>query len=308
MSEYFNKLLAPDSMSISLKQDLLVSTGKIAVPDKNNIHLEVRTCEIVTEEGWSGTVSRQLHNGHWYIYRELVQFYYARFCTQTECHEWSAAPITACLRHRPLGCFHSECCVDGESMAAPRETSLPHTFTLSARMEKSQVQYFFQSLRYDPTGDRARAAYNLWWCVPNQLYQLFRFAINKPNDEKPAISLQNNNCYALNKSRTENEILSLDHIKNVFPQQYAWMELFTELQQSLRNVEKWYAKNNSCTLYLFGRRWSAEWIGPLKFSFIPIIVFRRQMASVSRVTAVSVIETTLGKNIKWRTEPLCVLA
>jgi len=51
MSEYFNKLLAPDSMSISLKQDLLVSTGKIAVPDKNNIHLEVRTCEIVTEEG-----------------------------------------------------------------------------------------------------------------------------------------------------------------------------------------------------------------------------------------------------------------
>jgi len=183
-----------------------------------------------------------------------------------------------------------------------------HTFTLSARMEKSQVQYFFQSLRYDPTGDRARAAYNLWWCVPNQLYQLFRFAINKPNDEKPAISLQNNNCYALNKSRTENEILSLDHIKNVFPQQYAWMELFTELQQSLRNVEKWYAKNNSCTLYLFGRRWSAEWIGPLKFSFIPIIVFRRQMASVSRVTAVSVIETTLGKNIKWRTEPLCVLA
>ena len=129
MSEYFNKLLAPDSMSISLKQDLLVSTGKIAVPDKNNIHLEVRTCEIVTEEGWSGTVSRQLHNGHWYIYRELVQFYYARFCTQTECHEWSAAPITACLRHRPLGCFHSECCVDGESMAAPRETSLhPHIY------------------------------------------------------------------------------------------------------------------------------------------------------------------------------------
>jgi len=46
-------------------------------------------------------------------------FVYTRFLL-SECHEWSAVPIAACLRIGPRGCFRSECCTAGEPMAAPR--------------------------------------------------------------------------------------------------------------------------------------------------------------------------------------------
>jgi len=40
------------------------------------------------------------------------------FVFLSECHEWSAAPISACLRREPCGYLRSECCVDGESVKA----------------------------------------------------------------------------------------------------------------------------------------------------------------------------------------------
>jgi len=49
------------------------------------------------------------------------QFSYTCFLLPLECHEWSAAPISAYLRRGPRGCFGSECCtVVARSMAAPR--------------------------------------------------------------------------------------------------------------------------------------------------------------------------------------------
>jgi len=42
------------------------------------------------------------------------------FCPLSDCHEWSPAPISACLRHGPRSYFCSECCNGGESTVAPR--------------------------------------------------------------------------------------------------------------------------------------------------------------------------------------------
>jgi len=42
------------------------------------------------------------------------------FVLLSERHEWPAAPIAACLHRGPGGCFHSETCIGGESMEAPR--------------------------------------------------------------------------------------------------------------------------------------------------------------------------------------------
>ena len=47
-------------------------------------------------------------------------FAYTRFVLLPECHGWSAAPGSACLCRGPRGCFCSECCTNGESVAAPR--------------------------------------------------------------------------------------------------------------------------------------------------------------------------------------------
>jgi len=40
---------------------------------------------------------------------------YTRFLLPLECHEWSAAPISAYLRRGPRGYFGRECCTGGES-------------------------------------------------------------------------------------------------------------------------------------------------------------------------------------------------
>jgi len=56
-----------------------------------------------------------------------------------EDHKWSAAPIPACLRRGPRGSFHSECCADGDSKAAPHLNwfiaPTIHPLTPSMRLE-----------------------------------------------------------------------------------------------------------------------------------------------------------------------------
>ena len=72
-----------------------------------------------------------------------VQFsLYSVFVLLSECHEWSAAPISAFLRRGPRSCLRSECCTGGESMeAASRVNWLPctHQSTLSTRLDRPQV-------------------------------------------------------------------------------------------------------------------------------------------------------------------------
>jgi len=58
----------------------------------------------------------------------LFSFVLLGFCTlHFECHEWSAEPVSACLRCRLRGCFRSERCTGGESMAAPCVNFLAHS-------------------------------------------------------------------------------------------------------------------------------------------------------------------------------------
>jgi len=79
-------------------------------------------------------------------------------------HKWSAAPISACLRRGPRGCFCSECCTGSESVAAPRlNCSLPPTHQHRARVWRGR-KCCFSSLRYDPSPDRES----------NPIYQLRR--------------------------------------------------------------------------------------------------------------------------------------
>ena len=69
----------------------------------------------------------------------------------SECNEWPVAPISACLRLVPHGCFGSECCTGGESMAAPRvNCSLAPTQLCRARGWTGR-KYRFSSFRHDLT-------------------------------------------------------------------------------------------------------------------------------------------------------------
>jgi len=76
----------------------------------------------------------------------------------SECHEWSAAPISACLRRGPRSYFRSECCTGGESMAAPRV----NCFLAPIHQRRAQGwtgrKYRFSSLRCGPTGNRTHTA------------------------------------------------------------------------------------------------------------------------------------------------------
>jgi len=53
-------------------------------------------------------------------YYGAVQFSFVilAFVFLSECYLWSVAPISACWRRGPRGCFRRECCTDGTSMAA----------------------------------------------------------------------------------------------------------------------------------------------------------------------------------------------
>jgi len=64
----------------------------------------------------------------------------------SKCHEWSAAPISTCLRRGPRGCFRSDCWACGESMSAPRVNRFLYTHppTQNTRLDRPQV----------PTGNR----------------------------------------------------------------------------------------------------------------------------------------------------------
>jgi len=101
-----------------------------------------------------------------------VQFrIYSLSVLLTMCHEWSAAPISTCLRRVPRGCFHNEFFHGGESTAAQRVNCCERAWTL-APTHQCQARGWttrkngFSSLRF-PTRNRTQ----LWWRVPNQLGQ-----------------------------------------------------------------------------------------------------------------------------------------
>jgi len=48
------------------------------------------------------------------LVKRLVQCHNTRLALSSECHEWSAAPISACLRRGPIGYFRNECCTGGK--------------------------------------------------------------------------------------------------------------------------------------------------------------------------------------------------
>jgi len=64
-------------------------------------------------------------------------FVYTYFRTLSECHKWFAAPISSCSRSGPRGCFRSECCTGGESIAAPRMNRFIAPIHQQAKINKS---------------------------------------------------------------------------------------------------------------------------------------------------------------------------
>jgi len=55
-----------------------------------------------------------------YTFRSVSLYSLCACVLLSECHDWSAAPISAYLRLGQRGYFRSECCIGGESIAAPR--------------------------------------------------------------------------------------------------------------------------------------------------------------------------------------------
>jgi len=53
----------------------------------------------------------------WWCRKGKKKFHYTCFVFPLECHEWSAAPISAYWRRGPRSYFCSECCTGGESIA-----------------------------------------------------------------------------------------------------------------------------------------------------------------------------------------------
>jgi len=55
------------------------------------------------------------------LWRDLLLKHSVSFTLETvlllECHQWSAAPISACLRRAPRGCFRGERCTGSEQRA-----------------------------------------------------------------------------------------------------------------------------------------------------------------------------------------------
>ena len=66
----------------------------------------------------------------------------------SQCHEWSAGPISACLRRELRGCFRSEFCAGGESVAAPRVNCSLATIHRRWARGWTGHKYRFSSLRY----------------------------------------------------------------------------------------------------------------------------------------------------------------
>jgi len=93
-------------------------------------------------------------------------FIYTRFLYSfLEWHDWSAAPISACLRCGPRSCFRRERCAGGEAIiAAPRVNCL---FAPTHTCQRRAGKYCFPSLRYEP---ESKPAFQLCWQVLNQPY------------------------------------------------------------------------------------------------------------------------------------------
>ena len=76
------------------------------------------------------------------------------FVLLSECHEWSAASISACLRREPRGCLRIECRSVGKSMAAPHmNCSVQGKYWYRGLIGR---KYCFSSFRHDPGGNRTQ--------------------------------------------------------------------------------------------------------------------------------------------------------
>ena len=81
--------------------------------------------------------------------RTLFIFVYPWFLYSfRECHELSAAPIPACLRRGPRGCFRSECYTGSESVAAPRVSCLLAPTHQRRAPGWTRHKYFFSTRRF----------------------------------------------------------------------------------------------------------------------------------------------------------------
>ena len=97
-------------------------------------------------------------------------FVYTRFLL-SECHEWSAVPISVCLLLGPRGCFRSVCCTGGEPIATQRvnhslaPTHQPRERGWTALSTVYQV-FDLSQTRSEPS------LYQLWWRMLKQLHRL----------------------------------------------------------------------------------------------------------------------------------------
>jgi len=70
-----------------------------------------------------------------------------------ECHEWSAAPISARLGQGVRGYFRGECCIGGKSTAAPRVNRFLAPTHQRRAWDCTGRKHRFTNLWYDPTGN-----------------------------------------------------------------------------------------------------------------------------------------------------------